>query len=89
MENTVRKGGYRRLVRAAQRLLLLLTGVYLAAFLVVFDLRSTAQNIDREEAIGPRPRAFVCAPRNFYSANEPVFVVFRPLCVAWLAIDGV
>ena len=71
--------------------------VYLGAALVVFDFAATAfpyseeYHAGREVALGPRPRVLFCRPAYhgfFYHGREWPFVVFQPICRAWLWLHG-
>jgi hypothetical protein len=82
--------------------LAVLLGLYLVLPLVVFDFTSTAVPYDednfgnREVAIGPMPRSWVPkAAHDFdipggygYDPSGWPFVVWKPLCVAFVKAKG-
>jgi len=89
----------RRVVRRKLVLALAIVMAYPLAFWMMFDTSTPADKWDVDNspsgfrvALGPRPRAAICSPRspdgwNFDGSEWP-FVVFRPLCIAWLRLHG-
>lgn len=72
-------------------------GLYIASFLVVFDLGRAAPDWDEEYspqgevALGPRPRAVFARPSHWnvaYEASQWPFQLYRPLCAIWLRLSG-
>lgn len=70
-------------------------GIYLLAFLLMFDLGKAALPYDeeyyngREVSIGPYPRLF--PPTKYgihYYGDEPYFWLFSPLCKLWRDVKG-
>lgn len=97
-ESVIRYASVRR--RRWRFTLVLLVGcgvLYLLLATAVFDFSAPAYpyseeyHAGREVAIGPRPRALFCRPSYhgmFYEGREWPFVVFQPVCRAWLWIHN-
>ncbi len=71
--------------------------LYVASFLVVFDLAESAVSWDEENygthqvAIGPKPRTAFAHPSHWniaYETRQWPFWVYRPLCELWLRAKG-
>lgn len=77
--------------------LLLVVGIYIISFVIIFDLSTPAFDWDEENykdrsvALGPRPRWVFLRPYQWDVAYDPgqwPFVVYRPLCQMWLRSHG-
>lgn len=92
---TTREGACAVVVRCILAILLAPV-LYLLSAGLVFDFSSPAwDNWSEGKAHGPSPRLFLCHPTYYdlpggasWEGTEWAFVVYRPVCSAWLRLKG-